>query len=107
MKAKHKKNQPTLEELERQRVVSKRNGVNIRIRGWTEETGSGSGCHAKSLTEAIRKLRIAAKYHANFSMDVYCEGERPDNTFCCEWFHQRHLAYAARRSKLEAVCLRK
>lgn len=81
------------EQSEIKRFVGKRNGVCIRIRGWTEETGSGSETHAKSITAAIRELRRVAKYHPNFSVDVYCEGPRQDEPFCCEWFHHRHMAF--------------
>lgn len=92
-----KKEQFALEESERKRLIGKRRGINIRIRGWTEETGSGSETYATSVSAAIRELRHVAKSHPNFSVDVYCEGPRPTEPFVCEWIHQRHLAYVANK----------
>lgn len=89
----------TKEESERKRLIGKRKGVSIRIRGWTEETGSGSETHANSITAAIRELRRVAKYHPNFSVDVFCEGKRPNEPFCCEWFQQRQKAYLDEQAK--------
>lgn len=78
------------EEEVRKKILAKRKGHYIRIRGWTEETGSASEEHATSVTDAIKRLRKVARHHPNFTVESRCESPFPDNYLeWSEWLRER------------------
>jgi hypothetical protein len=58
-------------------AIKKRNvgkkGTNIRILCWTNSINSSSETHAKSITSAIKKLKMMSQFHPNWKLEMVSE----------------------------------
>jgi hypothetical protein len=71
------------EQKEIAKIAAAKKGCYIRMRCWTEANGSGAETAAKSITAAVRFIRLHAPYHANWSIEFRsepnAEADRPKN----------------------------
>lgn len=64
----NKKEQAALAEIK-----AKKKGKYIRIKCWTPSVHSSSETHAKSITEAVRLLKISSQFHSNWLLEFVSE----------------------------------
>jgi len=55
------------------RINAAKPGTLIKVRLWTNESGSSMETHAKSITAAMKLIRGFAEFHANWSLEFISE----------------------------------
>lgn len=61
------------EEVFLERINAAKPGKLIKVRLWTDESGSSMETHAKSMTAAMKIIRRHAEFHANWSLEFISE----------------------------------
>lgn len=61
------------EELALTKIEKAKKGKYIRIKTWTDSSGSSMETHAKSITAAVKILRMSMRHHANWTLEFISE----------------------------------